>query len=106
MFWIENTGTDSIVLFSFFPMEEYTEELAELGGLRVEQVTCIKESSEREGWIFEKKLRAVVESFIERETSDIQSADEDDITLDDMKALLLEINDRLCAVEKRIFSKR
>lgn len=101
MFWVEETDNGkSIVLFSQVSMDDYKDELSELGGLYMDKIQS-KVTEEREGWVFPLNLKNDVNSFIEREAEDVQSSSTNDLTLDDLYDLLLEAFDRIAALEKK-----
>ena len=81
-------------------MEPFTQELAELGGLYLNQIQS--EQGKREGWVFDNSVRGKVEAFIEKETQDVASNGSGLITLEHVQDLLLELFDRVATIEQQL----
>lgn len=104
MFWIEESDDNSsFVLFSRLSTEDHIDELSQMGGLFLEEVQS-KEFGMKQGWVFSKSSREQVDSFIERETNDIQSNSSEGLSLEDLYDLLVEAFDRISALEKKVES--
>ncbi len=101
MFWLESTNDGKrFILFSHVSMEPFTQELAELGGLYLNQIQS--EQGKREGWVFDNSVRGKVEAFIEKETQDVASNGSGLITLEHVQDLLLELFDRVATIEQQL----
>lgn len=102
MYWLESTGDNKrFILFSHVSFAPYTQELAELGGLYLNQIET-KDHGKREGWVFDGSLRAKIEEFITKETQDVASTGSEPITLEHIQDLLLELFDRVAVLEQKM----
>lgn len=102
MFWIEEADDKkSFVLFGQVSLDNYSDELEQLGGLYLEKVQS-RSSGLREGWAFAVNLREQIDAFIERELNDVRSNSSEGLTLEDLYDLLLEAFDRIATLEKKV----